>query len=265
MNVSWSKKSIFERDGVRRRFDELDARSEAATCDGEHLRALIQPRHVESAPEELGRDESGARGDVQHVPSGWETRHEEPTPERILAERENGAHAVVRRPQRRKELSGFHGGHDPYSGGVALADELERIATLAATHAPAGDEVSGIIATEPTAGRRVYLCSFDDADGMRSWLAVCEDGAPVTSREELREAVSIAAICEVAVDAAGGGDVDALIAEPRRASSSVRRRRGSRSRRRPREALRAALGDPPQLATPGAAGRDRCGDAPPGT
>ena len=50
---------------------------------------------------------------------------------------------------------------------MALADELERIATLAAAHAPAGDEVSGIIATEPTAGHRVYLCSFDDADGLR--------------------------------------------------------------------------------------------------
>ena len=183
------------------------------------------------------------------MPSGWETGHEEPTPERILAERENGAHAVVRRPQWCEELSGFHGGHDPYSGGVALGDELERIATLAAAHAPAGDEVSGIIATEPNVGRRVYLCSFDDADGMRSWLAVREDGAPVTSREELREAVSIAAICEVAVDAAGGGDVDALIAS----LAELREREAPEGIEVAEEAargLQAALGDPPQLATP---------------
>lgn len=128
-------------------------------------------------------------------------------------------------------------------------DELERIATLAAAHAPAGDEVSGIIATEPNAGRRVYLCSFDDADGMRSWLAVREDGAPVTSREELREAVSIAAICEVAVDAAGGGDVDALIAS----LAELREREAPEGIEVAEEAargLQAALGDPPQLATP---------------
>ena len=37
------------------------------------------------------------------------------------------------------------------------------------------------------------------------------DGTPVASRAELRE-VSIAALCEVASDAAGGGDLDDLIA-----------------------------------------------------
>ncbi len=133
---------------------------------------------------------------------------------------------------------------------MALADELERIATLAAAHARVGDEVSGIIATEPTAGHRLYLCTFDDADGLRSWLAVREDGAPVTSRQALREAVSIAAICEVAVDAAGGGDVDALIAS----LAELREREapeGIEAAEEAARALRAALGDPPQLATPG--------------
>jgi hypothetical protein len=132
---------------------------------------------------------------------------------------------------------------------VALADELERIATLAAAHAPAGDEVSGIIATEPTAGHRVYLCSFDDADGLRSWLAVHEDGSPVTSRQEVREAVSIAAICEVAVDAAGGGDVEALIAS----LAELREREapeGIEAAEDAARALRSVLGEPPQLATP---------------
>ncbi len=32
--------------------------------------------------------------------------------------------------------------------------------------------VSGILATEAAPGRRVYLCSLDERDGLRSWLAV---------------------------------------------------------------------------------------------
>jgi hypothetical protein len=139
-----------------------------------------------------------------------------------------------------------------------LTDELERIATLAAAHAASGDRVSGIVATEPTAGDRVYLCTFDDADGMRSWLAVRKDGAPVTSRGELREAVSIAAICEVAVDAAGGGDVDALIAS----LAELREREapdGIEAAEEAARALQVALGDPPQLAT--AARLDEIGTA----
>ena len=130
-----------------------------------------------------------------------------------------------------------------------VLDELERVAILAEAYASAGDRVSGVVATEPTAGHRVYLCTFDDADGTRSWLAVREDGAPVTSRAELREAVSIAAICEVAVDAAGGGDVDALIAS----LAQLREREAPEGIEAAEEAargLRAALGDPPQLATP---------------
>jgi hypothetical protein len=95
---------------------------------------------------------------------------------------------------------------------VSLADDLAGAARLAIEHAEPGDAVSGIIAAEPRAGERVYLCALDGRDGYRSWIAVREDGAPVTSRKELREAVSIAALCEVAGEAAGGGDVDSLIA-----------------------------------------------------
>ena len=132
---------------------------------------------------------------------------------------------------------------------MALADELERIGALAAAHVDSHDIVSGIIATEPTPGRRVYLCSCDDADGLRSWLAVRDDGSTVTSRAELREAVSIAAICEVAVDAAGGGDLDALIdriVELREREAPP----GIEEAEEAARALRSVLGDPPQLATP---------------
>jgi hypothetical protein len=132
---------------------------------------------------------------------------------------------------------------------VSLADELDRVAGLATAHVDAGDVVSGVIATEVRSGARVYLCSFDGADGYRSWLAVRDDGTPVTSRSELRDAVSIAALCEVAVDAAGGGDVDGLIerlVELRETEAPP----GIEDAEAAARALREVLGEPPQLATP---------------
>ena len=137
----------------------------------------------------------------------------------------------------------------PYCGAVALADELEGIGALAAAHAGPADAVSGIIAAEPTVGHRVYLCSFDDADGRRSWLAIRDDGSAVTNRVELRGAVSIAAVCEVAVDAAGGGDLEALIArlgEIREHEAPA----GIEDAEEAARALRDVLGDPPPLASP---------------
>ncbi len=134
--------------------------------------------------------------------------------------------------------------------GVLLSEEVERAAGLAAEAARAdGNVVSGVIATEPSPGHRVYLCAFDDADGYRSWLAVREDGVVVESRSELREAVSIAALCEVASDAAGGGDLDVLIErleELRRTEAPE----GIEAAEEAARALRDVLGDAPQVATP---------------
>jgi hypothetical protein len=133
---------------------------------------------------------------------------------------------------------------------VLLAEEIQRIAGLAAEAGGAnGDVVSGVIPTEPTPGRRVYLCAFDGADGYRSWLAVRDDGAVVETRSELREAVSIAALCEVATDAAGGGDLDTLIdrlEELRRTEAPD----GIEDAEEAARALRGVLGDVPQVASP---------------
>jgi hypothetical protein len=132
---------------------------------------------------------------------------------------------------------------------VSLVRDVDRAAELAGAHAAPGDVVSGVVAAEPGPGRRIYVCSFDDADARRSWLAIREDGSVVASRVELREAVSIAALCELAADAAGGGDVDALIerlAEVRRLEAPD----GIEAAQEAASALRAVLGDPPQLATP---------------
>ena len=132
---------------------------------------------------------------------------------------------------------------------MALPDDLERAAALAARQIGDGDSVSGVLPTEPEPGRRVYLCSIDGADGTRAWLGMREDGSVVASRPELRAAVSIAALCEVAVDSAGGGDLDALIAS----LADLRAREapeGIEEAEAAAQALREVLGNPPQLATP---------------
>jgi hypothetical protein len=132
---------------------------------------------------------------------------------------------------------------------VALTDELERASALATRHVEAGDVVSGVLATEPEPGQRVYLCSVDGADGTRGWLGVHEDGSAVSTRAELRAAVSIAALCEVAVETAGGGDLDGLIAS----LAELRGREapeGIEDAEAAAQALREVVGQPPQLSTP---------------
>lgn len=133
---------------------------------------------------------------------------------------------------------------------MELLEEIDRIVGLAARHVADADVVSGVVASEPRAGERVYVVSVDGGDGLRSWIAIREDGEPVTSRRELREAVSIAALCEVAADAAGGGDLEALIAslaELRETESPP----GIEDAEKAARALRAVLSAAPRVATPG--------------
>jgi hypothetical protein len=47
-------------------------------------------------------------------------------------------------------------------------------------------------------------------DGTRGWLALDGDGSPVASGRDVRAAVSIAALCEVAEESAFPGDLDEL-------------------------------------------------------
>ena len=132
---------------------------------------------------------------------------------------------------------------------MSLRDELERAAEQAVVATGDGSAVSGVLATEAEAGRRVYLCSIGVADGTRGWLAVRADGSVVARRPELRAAVSIAALCEVAADSAGGGDLDGLIAS----LADLREREapeGIEDAETAARALRDVLGDPPRLSTP---------------
>jgi predicted small integral membrane protein len=85
---------------------------------------------------------------------------------------------------------------------VALSDDVSRIAAAAAAHATAGERVGAVLAVETATGERIYLCAFTNADGGQAWLALTDAGDPVTSRASVREAASIAALVEVAEEAA---------------------------------------------------------------
>ena len=241
---------VREREPFSRRLDELDARTEPLARTSEHVRTLIDPCDLESPLQELRCDETCAGRDVDHVPAvPWQSLDEKPPPAGVLPEREGGADAVVRGAERREQLLGVDRRHDAYCGDMSLQEALD----LAAEHALAivepGSEVSGVLATEADPGRRVFVCSIDGADARRGWLAVRENGSAVTGRPELRAAVSIAALCEVAADSAGGGDVDGLIASladlrDREAPEGIEKAEAAA------QALRTVIGQPPQIATP---------------
>ena len=90
-----------------------------------------------------------------------------------------------------------------------LDEELRRIAEAAVRLAEPDEEVAGIVPAEPAAGARAYVCAFRRGDET-SWLVLDSDGRPLESRAAVREAVSIAVLCELADEVAGGGDLDDL-------------------------------------------------------
>ena len=85
---------------------------------------------------------------------------------------------------------------------MSLSEDVSRIAGAAATHRAPGQQVVAVLAVESAAGERLYLSAFSDGDGQKEWLAFDDDGVPVTSRARVREAASIAALVEVAEEAA---------------------------------------------------------------
>ena len=133
---------------------------------------------------------------------------------------------------------------------MALPDDLERVAAAAAAHAAPGETIVGVLASEPAAGARVYLCAFAaDEDGPRSWLALADDGSPIADRQRVADAVSMAALCEVAAEAAFPGDLDELRAQ----LVQVRLTEappGIEEAEAAAAELQRMVGAPPQLASP---------------
>jgi len=91
---------------------------------------------------------------------------------------------------------------------VELHADLERIAAAAGELAASGEAVGGVIPTEPEPGRRVYLCAYSGPG--RMWAAFDDSGRLVAERAVVRAAVSIAALCELAEESAGGGKLEDL-------------------------------------------------------
>jgi hypothetical protein len=127
---------------------------------------------------------------------------------------------------------------------MALADDLTRIAAVASAHG----EVSGVLAAEPARGRRVYLVALGPEEARR-WLLLDDDGGLVTRRDDVRDAASIVAMCELAGDLAGGGDLEQLrqqLAQVR----MVEQPPGIEEAEDAALALERAIGAPPRVATP---------------
>ena len=132
---------------------------------------------------------------------------------------------------------------------MGLIEELEEIAAVAIGFAEAGEQLAAILPTEPGPGRRVYLCAFRRGDEERSWLALDGGGRPLERRVDVREAVSISALCELAEETAGGGQLDEL----RSQLAALRITEDPPGIEEADEAVRElerAIGSPPALATP---------------
>jgi hypothetical protein len=131
---------------------------------------------------------------------------------------------------------------------VSLPDELERIAGAAAALASAGERVAAVLPTEASPGARAYLVAFEDG-AERSWVALDGDANTLTSRSAVRDAVTIAALCELAAESAGGGDLDELRAQLV-ALRLTEAPPGIEEAEEAVAALQRAVGAPPQLASP---------------
>ena len=91
---------------------------------------------------------------------------------------------------------------------MTVVEDVARIADTAAGLAAPGENLAGLLVAE-TLGRRVYLCAFESAEG-RAWLALDDGGQPITDGQLVREAASLAGLCEVAEESAGGGHLPEL-------------------------------------------------------
>ena len=94
---------------------------------------------------------------------------------------------------------------------MPLADEIDAARAAALRFAEEGEALVGAVPAEPGAGAgtRVYLCAFARGEERR-WLVLDAAGEAVEDRRLVRDAAAIAALCELAEESAGGGDVGQL-------------------------------------------------------
>lgn len=127
---------------------------------------------------------------------------------------------------------------------MALTDDLERIAAVASAHG----EVTGVLAAEPSRGRRVYLVALGPEDG-RGWIVLDDEGVPVGRRDDVRDTASIVALCELAADLAGGGDLERLRSQLAQVRM-VEQPPGIEEAEEAALELERTIGAPPRVASP---------------
>jgi hypothetical protein len=206
------------------RLAELDPGGEAGRPDarrsrGEHLGALVDADDPASvATDELDRNRRSARGDVEDrvAPPGVDPGDEKGAPARVLAEAQKPCVAIVGRAEGREEVPRGpvprreRGVHGAIVAPMTLEDELAAAGEAARAYGVDGEELVAVIPAEPGEGARVYLCAFARGEERRAWLALDVGGKPLADRVLVRDAVSIAAMCELAEESAGGGDIGEL-------------------------------------------------------
>jgi hypothetical protein len=140
---------------------------------------------------------------------------------------------------------------------VALREDLERIAVSAAALAAEDEQVEGVVPAQAEPDERTYLCAFVRGDE-RTWLVLGDDAAVVANREVVRRTASIIALCELAEEQAGGGELQEL----REQLVALRMTENPDGIEEAEEAaleLERTIGAPPRLAEP--AFLDRVGAA----
>ena len=140
---------------------------------------------------------------------------------------------------------------------MGLREDLERIAVSAAEFAEDGEQVAGVVPAQAEPDERTYLCAFV-RDEERTWLVLDDEGGQVTSREIVRRTASIIALCELAEERAGGGELQEL-REQLVALRMTEQPEGIEEAEEAALELERAIGAPPRLAEP--AYLDRVGAA----
>ena len=140
---------------------------------------------------------------------------------------------------------------------MGLREDLDRIAASAAALAEEGEQVAGVVPAEAEPDERTYLCAFVRGDE-RTWLVLDDDAAAVASREVVRQTASIIALCELAEEQAGGGELQEL-REQLVALRMTEHPEGIEEAEEAALELERTIGAPPRLAEP--AFLDRVGAA----
>lgn len=133
---------------------------------------------------------------------------------------------------------------------VTLEQDLDRVAVAAAAWAGPAEALVAVIPAEPDPEQTLFLVAFAaPGAAARSWVALDAQGQAVTHWPTIRDAISIAALCEVAEEMAGGGDLDdlrsklvgvRLVENPPGIDEAIAAV----------DALEQALGRPPRVASP---------------